>query len=182
MAKLIKCKTCSNQISSAAPVCPHCGEKKNAGGCLGLDGCGTVFLIFLVIIGFFIYSSSNNPSDNQSGSATNEPAKQAKKERKDLDLAKPLYTTDKAIVCPTKVILDPKTDHERIKGLWGNIISRSEKVKEAGCEEWRAGTKIISPDLQEKIVIFKSPYNYQEYMTQRFELTNSEKGEVEYKE
>ena len=53
MSKLIKCKTCGNEIAREAEVCPHCGAKKkkfiSCGGCLAAP---IIIVLVLFIIGY----------------------------------------------------------------------------------------------------------------------------------
>lgn len=184
MAKLIKCKTCSNQISSSASVCPHCGQKKSE----GLDGCGTVFLILIVIFGFFIMSG-NNDKDNNGKSSTSDSSETAQEKKQEpekvdkekLDYTKPVFTdsTGKAIVCPVSILNDPKTDYTKLFRLWTTLWNRSGDVKEMGCEEWRGGVEVYQSkklSSENDMVMFISPYNQSAYFTLEFELTNYPNG------
>ncbi len=136
------------------------------------SGCGSVILISLIIVIVLVIFIKND---------TEIPSENIKEIRKELDYTKPIFTTHKAIVCPAYLLHDPKTDIQKILGLWTTIFGRSDAVKEAGCEEWASGTKVDIPvKRSEQIISFSSPYNRLEYFTQAFELTNSSKGDREY--
>lgn len=52
--KLIKCKTCGNEIAKSAKVCPHCGAKNKKHTVLG---------VFLVIFGLFLIAAAFGSTD-----------------------------------------------------------------------------------------------------------------------
>ena len=94
-------------------------------------------------------------------------------EPKKIDWAKPIYTKQRAIICPLSLFYDPRADHDldTIRGLWTSIWNRSDKVKRLGCEEWRDGVHVIArlafPDQKNSIVIIN-----ESLFTQQFDLRN----------
>jgi hypothetical protein len=76
---------------------------------------------------------------------TSEPEKPAEPP---LDYSKPVYTIDRAIVCPLGVLVasnfDVRADHgpEAIVALYTSLFGRESREKTLGCEEWRGGVKV----------------------------------------
>jgi hypothetical protein len=50
MGKLIKCRTCGQQIAKGANICPHCGAKNKKGG-----GCCSGVLLLFIMLGVIFY-------------------------------------------------------------------------------------------------------------------------------
>lgn len=75
MAKLVKCKTCGNDIAKTADTCPHCGAK-NKRGC----GCGVVIVVLLILLSIgaaMATGKSNAPASHNAPAAVREqPQKQ----------------------------------------------------------------------------------------------------------
>lgn len=90
-----------------------------------------------------------------------------------INWAKPIYTRDRAIICPLSIFDDPRADHDipAIHDLWTSVWSRSAKVKALGCEEWRDGVavraRLAFPDQKSSIVIINEIL-----FTQQFDLRN----------
>lgn len=64
MAKLIKCKSCSAEVSKNAKACPQCGEpvKRRPIGCSG-----AISIVFLVLAIAVAWNSIMNPSPTTTG-------------------------------------------------------------------------------------------------------------------
>lgn len=60
MAKLVKCKSCGNDIAKSAKVCPHCGAK-NKRGC----GCGVVIVAVFVIVAVAFIAGKGGEASNK---------------------------------------------------------------------------------------------------------------------
>jgi hypothetical protein len=94
-------------------------------------------------------------------------------ESKTIDWTKPVYTRQRAIICPLSLFDDPSADHDldAIRTLWTSIWNRSDKVRGLGCEEWRDGVRVIArlafPDQRNSIVIIN-----ESLFTQQFDLRN----------
>lgn len=89
---------------------------------------------------------------------------------KQIDWTKPVYTRDRAIICPLSIFADPRADHDmqHIQDLWLSIWNRSAKVKALGCEEWRDGVPVRAlTDRESSIVIINDIL-----FTQKFDLRN----------
>lgn len=67
MAKMIQCKTCSNEISSNAKFCPGCGAKNKKP--IYKRG-WFIVVVFFVIIGILGSNGSNNSSSNTTSTQT----------------------------------------------------------------------------------------------------------------
>ncbi len=68
--------------------------------------------------------------------------------RNKLDLTKPVFTQDYAIICPLSLFVDRREDHgpRAIEDLFTSISNRDEKAKALGCEIWQDGIRLyISP-------------------------------------
>lgn len=76
MSKLIKCKTCGNEIAKSAKVCPHCGAKNNR-GC----GCSVVVLILVIIVAVGLELINFSSSDKTSPKPQIKTEKKAEKSR-----------------------------------------------------------------------------------------------------
>lgn len=102
------------------------------------------------------------------------------KERPKVDFLRPVYTGQATVICPLDILFDRREG----SGLAGatkaasTIFGRSDAVKQAGCQEWRAGQRlyIASPEagqLWQKATPYEdSP---PEYLVFSLDLTNSEK-------
>lgn len=90
-----------------------------------------------------------------------------------INWAQPIYTRDRAIICPLSILDDPRADHDipAIQDLWLSVWNRSAKVKALGCEEWRDGVavraRLAFPDKKNSIVIVNEIL-----FTQKFDLRN----------
>jgi hypothetical protein len=73
-----------------------------------------------------------------------------------LDYSKPIYTIDRAIVCPLGQLVasyyDVRADHgpEAIVALYTSLFGRESREKALGCEEWRGGVKVEAVELERK--------------------------------
>jgi len=73
-----------------------------------------------------------------------------------LDYSKPVYTIDRAIVCPLGVLVasnfDVRADHgpEAIVALYTSLFDRGTREKTLGCEEWRGGIKVEAVELKQR--------------------------------
>lgn len=54
MSKLVKCRTCGQQIASSAKTCPHCGAKQKRTGCCGFV---VIAVILIFAVGMFLVNS-----------------------------------------------------------------------------------------------------------------------------
>lgn len=73
MAKMVKCKTCGEEIAKSAKVCPHCGARQKKRVFLGI----VLFIIGISLFsaginGFNTSSTSQNSSDTQKSNSVNE--------------------------------------------------------------------------------------------------------------
>jgi hypothetical protein len=69
-----------------------------------------------------------------------------------LDLSKPAYTTNYAIVCPLGLLFDVRADHgpEAIVDLYTSVLKLKSKEQALGCEEWRGGIRVEAVEMEEK--------------------------------
>ena len=75
MAKLVKCKTCGNDIAKTAKVCPHCGAKNHRSG-----GCGVIIVALLILLAIGYIGKSTGSSTTtapQPSAKTEKPAQPA---------------------------------------------------------------------------------------------------------
>lgn len=164
---LIKCHECGSEVSTEAAACPRCGAKpkRNASPLFIFILASLFFVVFFTI---FLGKNDDEPTNAPAASVpppVTTPADSVAKEnpikapeKPQTDYTRALYTTSHAIVCPYGILVDKREGH----GLEGanqaavSVFSRSEKVKEAGCEEWKAGIRIyISPE--------KADWSWQEF-------------------
>jgi hypothetical protein len=71
-----------------------------------------------------------------------------------LDLSKPVYTTNHAIVCPLGLFFDGdvRADHgpEAIFELYTSVLNLKSKEEALGCEEWQGGIRVAALDMEER--------------------------------
>lgn len=58
---LINCKECGKEVSSSAPVCPHCGKQQSPEGMSKGQGCGLIAVVCIVGLIALSYCG-NHPS------------------------------------------------------------------------------------------------------------------------
>ena len=66
MSKLIKCKTCGDQIARTAKVCPHCGAKNKYQANSQALGC-----LFILILAIAVFVAFSNKKDDIKSMETN---------------------------------------------------------------------------------------------------------------
>jgi hypothetical protein len=73
------------------------------------------------------------------------------KPKPELDLSKPVYTTDRAIVCPLGLLFDVRADHgpDEIVNMF--LLDREGKAKEMGCEILRGGLKVEAVSMKQSL-------------------------------
>lgn len=53
--RLVKCRSCGNEVSRAAEMCPKCGDKSpNGSGCVKFIGYFMLAIIGILIIGYLL--------------------------------------------------------------------------------------------------------------------------------
>jgi hypothetical protein len=69
-----------------------------------------------------------------------------------LDLSRPVYTTNYAIVCPLGLLFDVRADHgpEAVVDLYTSVLNLKSKEQALGCEEWRGGIRVEAVDLEQR--------------------------------
>lgn len=72
--KMKTCRHCRSEIDAKAKVCPHCGKKQGAPGCLII----LLVIVVLAVIGGAIGGGSDSPSSS-SGSGTSQQTQQEEK-------------------------------------------------------------------------------------------------------
>lgn len=148
MAKIIRCKTCSNHVSEHAKTCPHCGEKQTRP-----FGCGFLLIPTILVAWIISINNSHDPGSANNGSTESSPGvtanSGARPHQEKLDLSRAIYTrsisdTYGAMVCPSEIFYDQRVD----KGLEAafkakqSIFGHKEKVKSVGCEELKGGIRL----------------------------------------
>lgn len=63
MSKMVKCKTCGEEIAKSAKVCPKCGAKRKRHTFLGIILAILGLLLIMAAVGGNSTSSNNDPSD-----------------------------------------------------------------------------------------------------------------------
>lgn len=186
---LVKCCECGNQISSKAVVCPHCGARAKVASSIQNIKSAVVAVFALALLAFIFWDSKDSQGSKSALKPNSDktPTTAAKPKRKPVDYSMPLYTTSFSIVCPIDNLFDKREGRgiEAANKAAISIINRSEKVKEAGCEEWKAGIRIyISPD--------KATWGWQQFsegptlpalrVILKNDVTNDPSGRVQYEE
>jgi flagellar basal body-associated protein FliL len=101
--------------------------------------------------------------------------------REKLDYSKPVFTTERAIICPQGLLisslLDKRSGHgiNEVFDLWTTILHRSDRVKELGCEEWKEGIRVYAQPMEKFepfIGIGLSPDGMREFFTMELGLIN----------
>ena len=82
MAKMIKCKTCGNDIAKTAKVCPHCGAKCNVGVPIGAR---LLIAFFGLIILFNVFSNETDNSDDKNKTPSNSASQKSESSDSDFD-------------------------------------------------------------------------------------------------
>ena len=61
-----------------------------------------------------------------------------------LDYAKPIYTTNHAIICPVSLLSDRRADHDRsaVMDMYMSTLTAEGKAKDLGCEVWTGGIEV----------------------------------------
>jgi hypothetical protein len=69
-----------------------------------------------------------------------------------LDLSKPVYTTNYAIVCPLGLLFDVRADHgpEAVVDLYTSVLNLKSKEQALGCEEWRGGIRVEAVGIDQR--------------------------------
>jgi SPOR domain len=159
---LINCKECGNEVSDKASTCPKCGIKLS----LKLSFISSVIRVLggivfgsLALLYVFSYISNSNNENNQpitenvaslDHSVDNNISEVTEKaEEKKVNLSKPVFTEENAVICPFSM-LHEKRAGKTFKAANDAVISffgRKEQLAEVGCEEWREGIQLylISP-------------------------------------
>lgn len=79
MGKLMKCKSCGNDVAKTAKVCPHCGAKNKSGG-----GCSALFVLVVIVLVVIIAKAgreASNKVDEAKEKAKQMQAEEEKQER-----------------------------------------------------------------------------------------------------
>jgi hypothetical protein len=110
------------------------------------------------------------------------PAEKSMSTKPSVDLTKAVRTGSSAVVCSQANLLlaaaRPDRDPlDRIYGALNAILAKSEKVKAAGCQEWKAGIPLYNVKPLERldpsfIGFGLTPDETPEYFTTRANLTN----------
>jgi hypothetical protein len=70
MSKLIKCKSCQNEIASDCKACPNCGSPNKKKGCLS-----TIFGVIILFVGIIAIALASGMNGSKESSSTSETAK-----------------------------------------------------------------------------------------------------------
>jgi hypothetical protein len=70
MSKLIKCKSCQNEIASDCKACPNCGSPHKKRGCLS-----TIFGVIILFVGIIAIALASGMNGSKESSSTSETAK-----------------------------------------------------------------------------------------------------------
>lgn len=73
-----------------------------------------------------------------------------KPERVALDYSKPVYTTDRAIVCPLGLLFDVRADRGPEAVMMMFLRDDEDKAKEMGCEVWRGGVRVEAVKMEKE--------------------------------
>jgi hypothetical protein len=97
-------------------------------------------------------TSKISPASTRTSQATAEP-------RRQIDLQKPVMTDSYAIVCNQDLLIAAAVSRaaesrmEKLHDAFTSIVGRTKKVREAGCEEWRAGIRLYNAH------VMKAPFD-----------------------
>ena len=175
---LIGCKECNKEISDTAVACPHCGAPVRIASTKKSSNRSLKKWIIFGVIAVAILTIFFNMRATGGGDV------EVEKTRKPIDYSLPVYTTDRAMVCPYSVLFDKRSGMgmEAIKAAYTTVFGRSEAIKKVGCEEWQKGHKIIltvgQGDRSDKMFAFFD--ELQSYAVIASDLTNNEQGDIEY--
>jgi len=94
-----------------------------------------------------------------------------------LDYAKPVYTTDHAIICPQSLFDDPREDHDLQAALsmYVSPFGRDSKAEKLGCEVWHGGIAVTAIPIDENIADINVGL-----FTVTSHLTNNADGSIQY--
>jgi hypothetical protein len=154
------------------------------------DKIGGAPLLAAICVGviLFVFYSGNGepeggttnktiPASTRTSSATAEP-------RRQIDLHKPVMTDSYAIVCNQDLLIAAAVSRaaeggmEKLHDAFTSIVGRSKKVREAGCEEWRAGIRlynahVMKAPFDEFIGFGVTPEGLADYFTMKSQLVNA---------
>lgn len=102
----------------------------------------TKLILAVAAIGFA--ASFFSSSKNGGGKSATEPKQEKSEKESLLDFSLPILTKNYAIVCPADILFDHRAGGgmEAANKAALTIFGRSEAVKSAGCEEWKAGIQL----------------------------------------
>jgi hypothetical protein len=144
---IIKCTDCGNDVSSKARSCPKCGAPvlppnlkppvSAAPSAEPMSDASKIAIgIVAVLIALVLFAEhAPNATDKSAGNATSVPA---------VDLGKPVYTREGAVVCPASILADHRVGHD-LKAATDaavTILGKAKAVEAAGCELWRDGIEL----------------------------------------
>ena len=110
-------------------------------------GCAPVLaaaICVAVVFAVFRCSGDSPPAANDT-----RERKELQAPKTELDLTQPIQTSPHAIVCDQDLLLAARISRaadnpiNRVYDAFFSVINRTEKVREAGCEEWRGGIRVF---------------------------------------
>jgi hypothetical protein len=62
-----------------------------------------------------------------------------------LDTSRPIYTQQRAVVCPLRIMYDNRVGHDVRAALDATLstIGHDDNVRDVGCEVWKAGVQVF---------------------------------------
>jgi hypothetical protein len=159
---------------------------------MAADKIGGAPLLAVVCVGviLFIFSSGNdgngesdaaaksrtNPASTHTSLATAEP-------RQQIDLQRPVMTASHAVICNQDLLVTAAVSRaaggrlDKVHDAFTSIVNRGEKVREAGCEQWRAGVRLYNAHamrapFDDFIGFGVTPEGMAEYFTMKSQLMN----------
>jgi hypothetical protein len=172
------CRECNAMVSDSAAACPHCGIAAPIRRAIYNRpmGCGT--LILVSIVGLFVLVALAPENHNTSNDRTTSQATSTKPE---LDFSRPIFTDANAVVCPEALLWDNRAEHSAdaiAEKAFASIWNHSEKVKEAGCQEWKAGIRVyVTSHRKNAFITFTlTPDGWPQYITLSPYLANGAEG------
>lgn len=147
---LVECSSCNHQISNKAKACPNCGEPVEVKTRPAFKLIGIALIALFIVAILSDVDESEDKPQTKAMLDTSEVQEVQEELKPELDYSKPIYTADYALVCPIGIIFDKRAGY----GLDGaneaalTVFGRAEKIKEIGCQEWKAGIRVYINDSQ----------------------------------
>lgn len=144
---LIKCVECGTEVSDKAAACIKCGAPISKPVLFRRLKLSELFVMLVIGIGGIMWLASGSGTDAPTSQAP-VPSTAARREATEapLDFSRPIVTRGaSSVICPITILEEKRVgrDLRAATEAATSIFGYEEKVEKAGCEEWKAGIRLL---------------------------------------